>query len=341
MQAGQVEEWKLVNPSNIDHPFHLHQTDFAVMSINGQPVNTQGKGVYPYVSLRDTVNIPAGGNVVIRLRVTPILGKYVFHCHLLAHEDKGMMLAVLVDPDASYRRVALGSGVREGGDALIQDGQGNPLGRINPLPRGWKGGVATATGDLNGDVVPEIVAGPASRGTRGFVTVYDGKTLQPIRRFLPFPESPRSGVSLAIGYVDGTANGNIIVARVGPGPSLVRIFRPDGTLWRELVGVLPGQFPNGVTVASSDFNGDNFDDVAIGGGKGREPVVVGLDGFSLGDPTGSKRVPLFSFVAPGGRRAGVNLAAGYYDPRTRPSFLANLVTTPQRGKGAGTISVWT
>jgi len=67
---------------------------------------------------------------------------------------------------------------------------------------------------------------------------------------------------------------------------------------------------------------------------------VGLDGSSLGDPAGPNQVPLFSFVAPGGKRAGVNLAAGYYDPRTRPGFLANLITTPQGGGLAGTVSVW-
>jgi hypothetical protein len=120
----------------------------------------------------------------------------------------------------------------------------------------------------------------------------------------------------------------------------VRIFRADGTLWRELVGVLPGRFSNGVTVASSDFNGDNFDDIAIGAGRGSRPLVMGIDGFSLGDPTGSRQVTLFSFVAPGDRRAGVNLAAGYLDPRTRPGYLANLLTTPQGGRGAGTVSVW-
>ena len=200
--------------------------------------------------------------------------------------------------------------------------------------------MATATGDLNGDLTSEIIAGAASRGSRGVVTIYDGKTLQPIKQFVPFPESPRSGVSLAFGYVDGTPNGNIIVGRVGPGPSLVRIFKPDGTLWRELAGVLPGRLPNGVNVASSDFNGDNFDDIAIGGGRGSRPVVTGIDGAGLSAFSGTKQVTLFSFLTPGGRRSGVNLAAGYLDPRTRPGFLANLATTPITGAGAGAVSIW-
>ena len=91
---------------------------------------------------------------------------------------------------------------------------------------------------------------------------------------------------------------------MGPGPSLVRIFQPDGTLWRELDGVLPGRFPHGVTVASSDFNGDNYDDIAIGAGKGRDPLVVGIDGFSLGDPTGSKQVTHLLVRRPGRQGSG-------------------------------------
>src|SRR4029077_20802516 len=177
-----------------------------------QPVSAPNSSFFPtyyhYTSPRDTVNVPAGGNVVIRFRVSPELGKYVFHCHILAHEDNGMMMAVLAVPDASERRVALGAGAGQGGSASVQDGNGNSIGRIDPLPRSWKGGVATATGELNGDLVDDIVAGPATRGAQGFVTVYDGTTLQQIRRFLPFPESPRSGVSLAIGDIDGSGKGD-------------------------------------------------------------------------------------------------------------------------------------
>ena len=106
IQAGQVEEWLLTNTSGVDHPFHIHQTDFAVISVNGIAVSTSGDAPYPYISLRDTVSIPAGGNVVIRFRVTSIPGKYVFHCHILPHEDKGMMMSVISGPNETQRRVA-------------------------------------------------------------------------------------------------------------------------------------------------------------------------------------------------------------------------------------------
>ena len=147
-------------------------------------------------------------------------------------------------------------------------------------------------------------------------------------------------MSHAIGDVDNDGKGEIIVGKVGPGQSLVRIFHSDGTFYREVKGTLPGTFPNGVTVASADFNGDNFDDLAIGAGKGRLPYVVGLDGYSLALPEGPVMVKIFDFQAPGKGRTGVNIAGGYLDPGTVPSYMANLITAPASGPNAGKVSVW-
>jgi len=348
LQSGQIEEWTLTNPSNIDHPFHIHQLDFAVVSINGVPVDTSGGGQYPYISLRDTVNIPAKkngvpGEVKIKFRVTPFDGKYVFHCHILPHEDGGMMMAVVSGPNPDQRRVALGAAARRESGVIVQNGDKAQVSWIDPLSWRWKGTVATATGNLTGDQTQEIVAGAATRAYRGYsglVFVYDGTTFQQTGQFQAFPEDSRAGVSLAIGDIDHDGKGEIIVGRVGPGPSLVRIFRADGTLYRELSGTLPGNFPNGVSVAVADFNGDNFDDLAIGGGLRSEPRVIGLDGYYLGMPGEPEIVELFDFVAPGGNRSGVHLAAGYADESTVPSYSANLVTTPASGRYAGTVYVW-
>jgi hypothetical protein len=94
-------------------------------------------------------------------------------------------------------------------------------------------------------------------------------------------------------------------------------------------------------VTSADLNGDDYDDVAIGAGRGRAPRVLGLDGFMLGERSRRPPARLFSFRAARGRKAGVNLASGYYDPRTRPGPVANLITTPQSGPRAGRVRVWT
>jgi hypothetical protein len=147
-------------------------------------------------------------------------------------------------------------------------------------------------------------------------------------------------VSVATGNITGSGIAQIIVGRVGPGASLVRIFGAKGALLRTIKGTIPGPLPNGVTVASADFNGDNFDDVAVGAGRGARPRVVALDGSTLLNRSRPAR-RLFSFVAAGGPGSGVNLAAGYYDPKTRPGILANLITTPQTGRLAGAVQVWT
>ena len=79
LPLGHVEEWTLVNDSTMDHPFHLHVWSFRVV---GAPAS---------VGWKDTVNVPAGGAVTIRIPFTEIPGRTVYHCHILDHEDLGMM----------------------------------------------------------------------------------------------------------------------------------------------------------------------------------------------------------------------------------------------------------
>ena len=65
----------------MDHPFHLHVWPFQLVDPNadGAP------------DWRDTVNVPAGGRVRIRVRFEDVAGRTVYHCHVLDHEDNGMM----------------------------------------------------------------------------------------------------------------------------------------------------------------------------------------------------------------------------------------------------------
>ena len=84
-----VEEWTLTNHSDENHPFHIHVNDFEVISVDGRPYDAHG--------LQDVVVIPKhGGEVVIRNSFVDFTGEFVFHCHILGHEDAGMMQSVEV-----------------------------------------------------------------------------------------------------------------------------------------------------------------------------------------------------------------------------------------------------
>lgn len=89
---GTVEEWTLLNATTELHTFHIHQTDFQVTEINGV--------AQPFLGHQDNVNLPYQGQatpapgqvkVIIDFRNPIIVGKFVYHCHILEHEDGGMM----------------------------------------------------------------------------------------------------------------------------------------------------------------------------------------------------------------------------------------------------------
>ena len=92
VQLGATEEWVVRNTSDEWHPFHIHINDFQVMAIDGKPQSPHYK---------DTIPIPPRGEVVIRTRFLDFTGKFVYHCHILAHEDAGMMAVVEVVDHAS------------------------------------------------------------------------------------------------------------------------------------------------------------------------------------------------------------------------------------------------
>ena len=93
-----IEIWELRNQSPISHPFHLHAFPFYILDINGAapPANMQGK--------KDVMHVPAGGGVVRFItRFNDFADDslpYMYHCHMLTHEDDGMMGQFLVVDNA-------------------------------------------------------------------------------------------------------------------------------------------------------------------------------------------------------------------------------------------------
>ena len=80
---GATEIWQVENLVGMDHPFHLHGFQFQVLARNGVPE--------PYRSWKDTVNVPKHETARFIVRYDDYAGKWMFHCHILDHEDHGMM----------------------------------------------------------------------------------------------------------------------------------------------------------------------------------------------------------------------------------------------------------
>jgi bilirubin oxidase len=82
-RLGTTEIWEIENVVGMDHPFHLHGFHFQVLDRNGVPVTRR--------SWKDTVNVPRHETVRVIVRFDGYPGKWMFHCHILDHEDQGMM----------------------------------------------------------------------------------------------------------------------------------------------------------------------------------------------------------------------------------------------------------
>ncbi|HEY4115162.1 MAG TPA: multicopper oxidase domain-containing protein [Rhizomicrobium sp.] len=96
---GAVEDWTIQNRSPEIHEFHIHQIHFLLLAINGVPVPEGQRQFY------DTYQVPywteKGPYPSITVRMDfrgPVVGDFVYHCHILDHEDAGMMAVIRVLP---------------------------------------------------------------------------------------------------------------------------------------------------------------------------------------------------------------------------------------------------
>jgi len=94
---GSVEEWTILNNASENHLFHIHQVGFQVVEVNGVS--------FPFQGRQDTVQLPYQENnnpgevkIIIPFTEPEIIGKFVFHCHIMEHEDNGMMAIIQVLP---------------------------------------------------------------------------------------------------------------------------------------------------------------------------------------------------------------------------------------------------
>ena len=119
----------MITSKATDHPFHIHINPMWVLRIDVPDENGVLHNVLPEPTWMDTVGLPRnGGRVVFRSRFDDFVGKWVNHCHVLIHEDNGMMQLVECTDDAravNYRprRSAASAGM-----------SGNEVDAIYPKP---------------------------------------------------------------------------------------------------------------------------------------------------------------------------------------------------------------
>lgn len=93
--VNNTEIWKLVNETMVAHPFHIHDVQFYLLDRNGETPHTGERG------RKDVVLIPSGDSVQFITKFedyTDTMMPYMYHCHILMHEDDGMMGQFLVVP---------------------------------------------------------------------------------------------------------------------------------------------------------------------------------------------------------------------------------------------------
>lgn len=138
---GNTEIWSFTNNTMIGHPFHVHDVEFNILDRNGAAPDVWETG------WKDVVYVPAQGSARVITRfedfadpVTP----YMYHCHMLMHEDEGMMgQFVVVDPN----------GITEQGDQAIAVWPNPSTDAINIRSSNASGPLQATLSDATGRII--------------------------------------------------------------------------------------------------------------------------------------------------------------------------------------------
>ena len=290
-RLNTVEEWTLINNSEVPHPFHYHVNDVQVMSIYIPANSRNHAGQFDVTSpqqwYQDVINVPSAevdannvpvldangnvknpGKVVIRMQMLDYTGSFVYHCHILPHEDRGMMGLNTIIPETPIYATGAGEG---GGPAVnVYNSLDNSvIASLFAFESSFTGGVQTAVADVNYDGISDVIVG-AGPGGGPRVQVFNGATnfTTTLFDFFAFSTAFSGGVSVAGGDFNADGFADIVVgAGPGGGPQ-VNIF--DGQTGNVLTQFFAygENFRGGVTVAVGVIDGSGFNSVITGAGAG-------------------------------------------------------------------------
>lgn len=160
-------------------------------------------------------------------------------------------------------------------DIRLYTVQGKKIGHFLAYSKTYRNGIRIAAGDIDGDGKAEIIVGPMQgKNTKVKIFRSDG-TL--VHQFYVYDKSFSGGIWLAAGDLDGNGVDEIIT---GPGagkPPIVKVLDATGKVLRAMT-VYDKKFLGGVTVAAGDLDGNGVDNILVGNGPGKNPIVKILDG---------------------------------------------------------------
>ncbi|MCT0251805.1 multicopper oxidase domain-containing protein [Synechococcus sp. CS-197] len=299
-QLGTIEEWvnrnwSINSPSKyIGHPFHIHINDYQVKDSDTElqnkrnledttSLNSSGYEFYDpaakeVVSLEpqrgEFHSIPeaqdpekiaslatfGANDQTIRMLYQDYLGTYVFHCHILPHEDAGMMQIVTVveNTDSSWLVEAQGFTQNESGVRLYQAQTFDSV-QLQALPDSGQTWTRAQAGDLGADFVQDIALAAGGGGEAGIIELFDGAALLRGETLRTSRLTPYADSSLApwvfIEDFSGDGQRDLVTAGFDQVQSDVVNLKD-----LEIKAFLPGEAPGSW---DEQFNFDPFDDISL------------------------------------------------------------------------------
>ena len=343
---GTAEIWNVFNISGLKeenltpdvpllewHPFHIHQNPFTVLDINGKRLADLDNTYLPYIE-GDTIALPPtyqdgrvtdtnpygvaefdGNASLVRMymQFKDYDGSFVNHCHILFHEDAGMMavVRVILNTNDTWLGLSNEEGDVDGTSIELLRGSGvtGPSLNLRPFGLSFTGGVDIDIDDVNsllpfnGNNVTDNITDVVTMEIEGdhTVRVFDGRSLfnlqergitdvdgddtsLQITQFNPFQRvnniDGEKG-SIATGDITGNNFADIVTGIVTEDGVSIEIY--DGGNFQLLTRILvdgltsnENGLENNLNIAVGDANGDNFDDIYITN-KGKLTILSGID----------------------------------------------------------------